>query len=41
MAVVRGPIYSFINRQNEHRMQGTAARPPDHPEYRADLVRRT
>ena len=35
-----GPIYRFINRQNEASMRGAAAWLTAHPEFRADLVDR-
>lgn len=33
-----GPIYRFINRQNEASMRAASQWLTDHPEYRADLV---
>lgn len=33
-----GPIYSFINKQNEASMQRASAWLTEHPEYRPDLV---
>ncbi|HSO96792.1 MAG TPA: SRPBCC family protein [Acidimicrobiia bacterium] len=33
-----GPIYGFINRQNEASMRAASAWLEDHPEYRPDLV---
>ena len=33
-----GPIYGFINRQNEQSMRRASQYLTDHPEYRADLV---
>jgi hypothetical protein len=33
-----GPIYGFINRQNEKSMQRASKYLTDHPEYRPDLV---
>ena len=33
-----GPIYGFINRQNEKSMQRASQYLTDHPEYRPDLV---
>ena len=33
-----GPIYRFINRQNELSMRRASQYLTDHPEYRADLT---
>jgi len=33
-----GPIYRFINKQNESSMRRLSAWLTEHPEYRADLV---
>ncbi len=33
-----GPIYGFVNRQNEQSMQRASRWLTEHPEYRADLV---
>ena len=35
---LEGPIYRFINRQNEASMRGAAAWLAAHPEFRADLI---
>ena len=33
-----GPIYKFINKNNEQSMQRASAWLTDHPEYRPDLI---
>jgi len=37
---LEGPIYRFINRQNEASMQRLSAWLTEHPEYRPDLIER-
>lgn len=36
---LEGPIYGFINRQNERSMRALSQWLSDHPEYRSDLAR--